>query len=449
MKKPLILLIAFLVLGIPRTVVAQDSKSKLFQYAAQGNLGKVKKLLKKGYDINTVWDGYTPVDVAFVGNHIEVVTLLMENGVPSKMDEGQQMLLRKTIENDWMPMLQALISSESYNKDGEDLVDIAINTAIDYNKPNALSYLLKDQDLNTEDEYYPISFSVAYSGFTELVPVLAKAGMINTVNYSGLTAYDKVMAMDGAEDQYIQAWKNNGALSGVEIAEDPYDKAIIAVKSNNMEWLKSQQRSNLMTRDMPEAEDEEEEDYSKRTERAKPLFFLALEEGNNEMLDFLSPLVKKDEVDPTTGYSAIVTAVKSSNADGLDYCLANGFKVLNYSDSSKCETSLYQIASLYVDDEIFQKVAPLYKKTINVQNCEEKEGGFTVLGYAASNHDVNKVKALLAQGADPNVKCNDSYVLDIDELDISEYDAVEYETSYNAIKRIREMLTAAGAKSEK
>ncbi|WP_048197572.1 ankyrin repeat domain-containing protein, partial [Methanocaldococcus sp. FS406-22] len=58
-----------------------DLDAELIMACQEGDVEKVKELIKKGANVNAKNRfGGTPLQAAVVGNHIEVVKLLIENG---------------------------------------------------------------------------------------------------------------------------------------------------------------------------------------------------------------------------------------------------------------------------------------------------------------------------------------------------------------------------------
>lgn len=419
--------------------------NKLYKYIKQGNLKKVQEEFAK----DTVILGFdaTPLDVAFQYNHPDIFEYLDKQGVESTIADDES-LLSQAVEKGWLEMIRVLLESDhhgNYNPGGEVSIYHAVHHSIANNNPQLFDVLLANGGKYAE-KYRPYALDVVWYQANKIVPLLKKYDIINNTNHEGLTALDILLIPQAKHETLIELFKENGAQLGIDLENEPFRKAQIAVRTNNLAWLQEQDHTVLFANVPRDSEYPLDE---ARAMAAQPLFFLALETRHNELLEFLSEYTTTYATDPLTNYSAVVTALKNSNLEGAQWAASHGFTTETPLDGDTCITPLHILTHSDVEDDHFVAMLPYFKGMINLKTCKENHGFATPLHLAVNALNHEKSKAMLEAGGDPNIPYFDKYLLDIADLNLAHFDEKLTPIWHERITRMRELLIAHGAKSAK
>ncbi len=202
--------------------------AELLKAAKDGDLNRVKELVKQGVDISfkDIF-GYTPLLVAAIWGHKEIVELLIANGANINLysKEGSRTALHLAAEGDSKDLVKLLIDKGAYIEAksffGETPLHTAARSHFKENGEIVETLISAGASVNSRDEcgQTPLWNAAEYNHL-EAAKILIKNGVdINAIDDKGMTPLDKAKT-----EEMKKLLRSHGALTVKELKEKEQEK---------------------------------------------------------------------------------------------------------------------------------------------------------------------------------------------------------------------------------
>lgn len=188
MKRSLFLILLFTTVTV--FIGAQELSGRLVQAVSAGDRAEIKSLLLQGADINGIDSvGMTPLVMAVIRNHTEIVELLLQNGADPRLSTISGISPIETARSQKRVRIDMLLTDQLLKQSGKGYT--YLTTAVLKKDKETITKLIElEYDINSRDTEGATSLMYAiYHGYTEIAKLLVSAGAdINAADKAGMQA---------------------------------------------------------------------------------------------------------------------------------------------------------------------------------------------------------------------------------------------------------------------